>query len=74
MQGVPGALGEATAIASEKPLLSIARAKAKVEVEATDTEGALKAAEDEVSMWPARADELKHLEIEALSAEEVKDA
>ena len=45
----------------------------QVEVEATDTEGALKAAEDEVSMWPARADELKHLEIEALSAEEAKD-
>ena len=45
----------------------------QVEVEATDTEDALKAAEDEVSMWPARADELKHLEIEALSAEEVKE-
>ena len=64
--GVPGVQGEAAAIASKKPLLSVARVKAKVAVEATakavaemteakhrgqKTAKATRAAEIQVDMW-----------------------
>lgn len=50
----------------------------KVEVEAKDAEDALREAEEEASEWPVhltgpQLNQLKHIEIEALSAEAIKD-
>lgn len=43
----------------------------RVEIEAADSESALREAEFEVTSYPAARDELRAIEIEAMHAEEV---
>ncbi|MGB1159539.1 MAG: hypothetical protein ACPG3V_09085 [Porticoccaceae bacterium] len=45
----------------------------RVEVDAADSESALREAEEEVTSYPAARDELRALEIEARYAKEIDD-
>ena len=45
----------------------------RVEIEAADSESALREAEEEVTSYPAARDELRAIEIEATSAKEIAD-
>lgn len=45
----------------------------RVEIEAADSESALREAEEEVTSYPAARDELRAIEIEARHAKEVAD-
>ena len=45
----------------------------RVEIDAADSESALREAEEEVTSYPAARDELRAIEIEATSAKEIAD-
>lgn len=45
----------------------------RIEIDAADSESALREAEEEVTSYPAARDELRAIEIEATHAEEIAD-